>query len=275
MREYVFLLEYDYGVHPVRDVFIDNPDVVATTLDISIAQDTGWRIERVTGPEHALDELESVYFDEHRSGSSSTSSNPACDSTLEYHETLDYQVIEREPTARTVYRHENDMRYCSSLGYLALKSLGDGLVFDATQRGPYYEWRVLVPTERNIDAFGQTLREDLPEGVSLTIRRIGTPERWLETERPRSETELSFEQREAIETARRMGYYNHPREATMADIAAELDLPMTTLRYRLHRAEAWATATALGDGEPDTISSITPKGPDDLPAPTVLVDEEQ
>ena len=199
MREYVFVLEYDYGVHPVRDVFIDNPDVVATTLDISIAQDTGWRIERVTGPEHALDELESVYFDEHRSGSSSTSSNPACDSTLEYHETLDYQVIEREPTARTIYRHENDMRYCSSLGYLALKSLGDGLVFDATQRGPYYEWRVLVPIERNIDAFGQALREDLPEGVSLTIRRIGESERWLETKRPRSETELSFDRLALLE----------------------------------------------------------------------------
>ena len=258
MREYVFLLEYDYSVHPVRDVFIDHPDVVASTLDISISHDTGWRVERVTGPEHALDELESVYFDEHTDDR--TSLSPACDSTLEYHETLDYQVLEREPTARTIYRHENDMRYCSSLGYLALKSLGDGLVFDATQRGPHYKWRVLVPTERNIDAFGRTLREDLPEGVSLTIRRIGTPERWLETERPRSETELSFEQRKAIETARRMGYYDHPRETTMADIAAELDLPMTTLRYRLHRAEAWATATALDDGEPDAINSITPEG---------------
>ena len=260
MREYVFVLEYDYGVHPVRDVFIDNPDVVATTLDISIAQDTGWRIERVTGPEHALDELESVYFDEHRSGSSSISSNPACDSTLEYHETLDYQVIEREPTARTIYRHENDMRYCSSLGYLALKSLGDGLVFDATQRGSYYKWRVLVPTERNVDAFYQALQEDLPEGVSLELRRAGTPDRWHGIERPRPETELSFEQREAIEAARRMGYYNHPREATMSDIAAELDLSMTTLRYRLHRAEAWAIATALDDDELDTISSITPEG---------------
>ena len=45
MREYVFLLEYDYGVHPVRDVFIDHPDVVASTLDTSISHDTGWRVE--------------------------------------------------------------------------------------------------------------------------------------------------------------------------------------------------------------------------------------
>jgi hypothetical protein len=183
MREYVFLLEYDYGVHPVRDVFIDHPDVVASTLDISISHDTGWRVERVTGPEHALDELESVYLDEHTDDR--TSLSPACDSTLEYHETLDYQVLEREPTARTIYRHETDMSYCRSLGYLALKSLGDGLTFDATQRGSYYEWRVLVPTERDIDAFHRTLREELPAGVSLTVRRVGTPERWLHAKQPR------------------------------------------------------------------------------------------
>ena len=34
MREYVFLLEYDYGVHPVRDVFIDHPDVERACNDI-------------------------------------------------------------------------------------------------------------------------------------------------------------------------------------------------------------------------------------------------
>ena len=273
MREYVFLLEYDYGVHPVRDVFIDHPDVVAGTLDISISHDTGWRVERVTGPEQALDELESVYFDEHTDDR--TSLSPACDSTLEYHETLDYQVLEREPTARTIYRHETDMSYCRSLGYLALKSLGDGLTFDATQRGSYYEWRVLVPTERDIDAFHRTLREELPAGVSLTVRRVGTPERWLHAKQPRSETELSFEQREAIETARRMGHYNHPREASLEDIAAELDLPLTTLRYRLHRAEAWATATALGEERSDAGGPVTLEPTDELSAPVVPADEDQ
>jgi hypothetical protein len=41
MREYVFLLEYDHGVHPVRDAFIDNPEVVATALDISTSLNGG------------------------------------------------------------------------------------------------------------------------------------------------------------------------------------------------------------------------------------------
>lgn len=42
----------------------------------------------------------------------------------------------------------------------------------------------------------------------------------------------------------RLGYYKYPREATLEDIAAELELPLTTLRYRLRRAEAWAIVVA-------------------------------
>lgn len=266
MREYVFVLEYDRGVHPVRDVFIDYPEVVATALTVSITLDSGWRVERLTGPEHALDAVESIYFDEHCNDC--TYPTPACDAELKY------QVLEREPTARTLYRHVTDMSYCSSLGYLALETLGNGLVFDATQRGPYYKWRVLIPAERNIDALHRTLRNDLPEGVSLTVRRIGTPERWLHAKRPQSGTDLSFEQREAIETARRLGYYDHPRTATMEDVAAELDLPLTTLRYRLHRAEAWAAATALGtvqigDGDPITLEQT-----DAVSEPVSIVDDQ-
>ena len=248
MREYVFLLEYDRGIHPVRDVFIDHPEVVVTALDISLARDRGWRVERMTGPEHALDAVEAVYFDEQCNDC--TYPTHTCDAAAEY------QILEREPTARTIYRHVTEMSYCHAVSYLALKTLGDGLVFDATQRGPYYEWRVLVPTERNVDAFHRALREDLPEGVSLELRRAGTPEGWLHANSPQRGTELPYEQREAIETARRMGYYEHPRNASLETVAAELDLPLTTLRYRLRRAEAWATATALeGYGFDSSIGS--------------------
>lgn len=267
MREYVFLLEYDRSVHPVRDVFIDHPEVVATALTVSITLESGWRVERLTGPEHALDAVETVYVDEHCNDC--TYPTPACDTELEY------QVLEREPTARTVYRHVTDMSYCSSLGYLALETLGNGLVFDTTQRGPYYEWRVLVPAERNVDRLHRTLREDLPEGVSLTVRRIGTPERWLSAKRPRAGTDLSFEQREAIETAQRLGYYDHPRKATMEDIAVELELPLTTLRYRLRRAEAWATTTALGTVQIGPGNPTTLERTDTGSELVALVDDDQ
>jgi len=62
MREYVFLLEYERGVHPTRDALIDNPEVVVTTLDVSLSTDRGWRVERMTGPEDALETVETVFF---------------------------------------------------------------------------------------------------------------------------------------------------------------------------------------------------------------------
>lgn len=238
MREYVFLLEYERGVHPTRDAFIDNPDVVVTTLDVSLSADRGWRVERMTGPEDALDEIETVFFDEQCNDC--TYPTPDCDATAEY------EVLEREDGARTIYRHIPEMTYCHAVSYLALETFGDGLVFDATQRGPYYEWRILIPSDRNVDEFHRRLQADLPEGVSLDLRRAGTPDRWLKANRPGPESELPYEQREAIETARRMGYYEHPRTASLESVADELDVPLTTLRYRLRRAEAWAAETALG-----------------------------
>lgn len=134
---------------------------------------------------------------------------------------------------------------------------------------------MLVPAERNVDTLHQRFREDLPDGVSLTIRRIGTPERWLHAKRPQSGTDLSFEQREAIETARRLGYYDHPRKVTMEDVAAELDLPLTTLRYRLRRAEAWATATALGRVQIGADDPITLERTDAVSESVALVDDDR
>ena len=201
MREYVFLLEYERGVHPIRDVFIEHPDVVVTTLDISLARDRGWRVERMTGPEEALDTVEAVFFNEQCNDC--TYPTHTCDATAEY------QVLEREPTARTIYRHVTDMTYCHAVSYLALTTLGDGLVFDATQRGPYYKWRLLIPSGRDVGSFHRALQEDLPDGVSLELRRAGDPDRWLQTNRPRPERELPYEQREALETARDISTGTH------------------------------------------------------------------
>ena len=237
MREYVLLLEYDRGVHPIRDAFIDHPEVVVRALDISLGYDRGWRVERMTGPEDALDAVEAVYFNDQCNDC--TYPTHTCDATATY------QVLEREPTARTIYRHITEMSYCHAVSYLALKTLGEGLVFGATQRGPYYEWRILIPTERDVATFHQALREDLPEGVSLELRRVAEPEGWSSGERPQSRGDLPYEQREALETAVQMGYYEHPRATTLEDIATDLDLPLTTLGYRLRRAEAWAATTAL------------------------------
>lgn len=238
MREYAVLFTYERGVHPVRDVFIDHPELVATALAISASPDTGWRVERITGPEDALDALEAVYLDSDICNECIWP-HPACDAQVEY------EVLEHEPSARTVYHSTTEETFCYSVSALAVSTLGDGLVFDATQRGPNYEWRVLIPANRDLGAFNDALQRDLPDGVTLTVRRVGSPEQWQHTTRGHG-TDIPYEQRNALDTAIRLGYYEYPREATLEDVAAELDLPLTTLRYRLRRAETWAITIAQG-----------------------------
>jgi predicted DNA binding protein len=51
--------------------------------------------------------------------------------------------------------------------------------------------------------------------------------------------DLPHEQREALRTAVGMGYYETPKATTVADVAEALDVPRSTLQYRLQRAEAW------------------------------------
>lgn len=238
MREYIFDLEYEYGVHPIRDIFIDHPNVTATGLDVSITHEGGWRIERLSGSEDALDSVQAVFLDERCNDCTYPTSE--CDTAHQC------QILEQESTARTIYRHVSEISYCSSLGYLALRYLGNGLVFGTTIQGSSYEWRLLIPTDRNVEGFYEMLREELPEGISLSVRRAGDLKRWFDEQESGHDADLPYEQREALETAWEMGYFDHPRNTTMEEIAAELDLPTTTLRYRLRRAEAWAIKIKLG-----------------------------
>lgn len=253
MREYVLRLEYEKEVHPVMDVFIRHPDMIAKSLDISASLDGGWRIVRIAGSEKALDTLEEVYLDPDICNDCAFP-HPACDGEFEY------QVLESAPTTRTIYKYTSDVSYCHSITFLALSHFGSGLIFDAEQRGSMYRYRILVPSDSDMCGFRETLDEGLPDGVTLAVERVGEPNDW--TRPGDSITEFPFKQRQALETALQMGYYETPRQSTLEDIATHLDLPLTTLRYRLRRAEAWALEhvfanTQLRDEQKPTRNSTT------------------
>lgn len=237
MREYVLRLEYEAGVHPLMDVFIEHPEMIAHSLDVSATLDGGWRIVRVTGSTTALDALEAVYLNP-AICNDCTYPHPACDGDF------DYEVLESSQTARTIYKYASDVSYCHSVTFLALSHFGDGLIFDTVQRGRVYRYRILVPEGVDMGGFQDVLAAALPNGVTLTVEQVRESTSW--TPRSRSSPDLPFEQRQALETAQRMGYYETPRRAQLADIAAELDLPLTTLRYRLRRAEAWGIEFIMG-----------------------------
>jgi hypothetical protein len=76
--------------------------------------------------------------------------------------------------------------------------------------------------------------EGVPAGVTVTVERVG--------EQPVAPDSvvgrLSARQREAVEVALAAGYYDVPRDATCADVAATLDCATATAAEHLKKAES-------------------------------------
>lgn len=82
------------------------------------------------------------------------------------------------------------------------------------------------------DAIVRLIEEYEEAGVSPTLERLGDYEG-----EPRPLHELTDRQREVIQTAYDLGYFEVPREATTEDVAAELDVDPSTVTEHLQRAE--------------------------------------
>lgn len=82
------------------------------------------------------------------------------------------------------------------------------------------------------EAISGTLGEYEHEGVSPNLRKLGEYEG-----RKQPLDELTNRQREVLQTAFEMGYYEVPREVSTGDIAADLDLDPSTVAEHLQRAE--------------------------------------
>lgn len=231
MRELVVSLDYEPGTDPVMDVFIDHPDLVAQALDIAW---TGGlvRADRLSGPGEALAALDDVYRDP-------AVCNECAAPTDDCDADRTYEVVDDGEARRTVVTYHAHVEYCHSVPFLAGRTLPPGLLFDSRRRRDRHEWRVLMREDGDAGALFDALVAGLPDGVTASLQRLAGLERWGgPTGTP---ADLPPEQRAALETAVRLGYYDTPRGAALADIAEALDAPQSTVRYRLRRAEAWLT----------------------------------
>ena len=87
----------------------------------------------------------------------------------------------------------------------------------------------------------QTILEAVPAPVSLAIQEVGE----FDTRRETPISALSDRQREALLAAADLGYYDHPRRATHADIADRLDCAPNTVCDHLQKAEKTVMAAVL------------------------------
>ena len=246
MHEYILAAKYEQGADPLMDVFISYPELVGRALRIAGSTAGFWRVDRFVGPEEALDEVERVMTDASVC-SECLGEHPGCSIDGEY------EVVAEENGSRLIYAYTSGGSYCHSIPFMTTRTVGDGALFDARRRENVYEWRVLLPGETRGGEIFDQLQDGLPEGVELSLSQVGSPSAWPSPDF--SQMTLPYEQRQAIETAVECGYYETPREATLADVASELELPKSTLRYRLRRAEQWLTNSAFSDDRNDTINT--------------------
>lgn len=246
MREYILTAEYDWGADPLMDVFISHSNLVGRALRVAASSAGLWRVDRFVGPDDALDKVERVMTD-HSVCNECLGEHPGC--------TIDgeYEVVADERGGRFIYSYSSGGRYCHSIPFFTTQTVGNGALFDARRRGNVYEWRILLPGDTMGGEVFDRLQDGLPEGVELSLKQVGAPSAWLNADI--SQMDLPHNQRQAIEAAVECGYYETPREASLGDVADELDLPKSTLRYRLRRAERWLTNSVFSEATHDTINT--------------------
>jgi len=228
MRELSFALEFDPGVDPVMDACIDYPELRADSMGSPIRRDRFWSVERFVGPSKALDRIERVRFGTDTPRAEMTATTCEAD---RHHE-----LLERSASNLVTYTFVERLHTCNSVVALAARHLDLGHVFQTQRREECQEWRLLMRSEANVDVFYEAVDEHLRDGITLHIGRLGDVNRWdfdsLAT------VSLSQKERDTLRAAIDHGYYETPREVTVNELADRLNVPQSTVSYRLRQAEA-------------------------------------
>ena len=227
MREFTFAITYERGADPLMDEFIASPKLAADSMSVPLGSDAFCRVERFTGPRSALDAVERLRTD---AADVESVGETGLDAVGDHH------VIERDPGRRVVYSHVGDITGGTSVHALAGNYLDSGVLVETSREGDRHEWRLLLRSDHNVGLFYDALTGGLREGLSFRTGHLRDADAW--DRGPTAGTELPPEQRVAIREAFRRGYYETPRRLSLEELADELDVPRSTLSYRLRRAEA-------------------------------------
>lgn len=221
MREFAFALEFDHGVHPVADLFVE-ADVRLRLVEAAITDGRVWRLDQLTGADAAV------------SAAMERLTDGCCNECLGERTCGGGASYDRldDDAGTLLYTDRPLRRSCHSVARTVADSLGGGILARADWHDDRYRWRLLLPDEDGVGLLYDTLPARLRDGISFRFEHLRDPEGWPVG------TPLPPEQRRAVEAAVERGFYETPRETSVTELAAALDLPRSTLSYRLRRAEA-------------------------------------
>jgi len=239
LREFVFDVTYEGGVDPVADVFIEHSDLVSRAFTCTVTASTVWYLERFAGSPEALADLDTVLDD-----------LTCCEderAAERRYENWSYKVLSKDRRSRTVCAYGIDVDTNRSIPHIAAIHIDEGLLYETQRRGDRCRWRILMPQDVCVEDLYEAIRAKLPAGLDVRFDHLSHPDQWGED--TVTLADLPHEQRSVLEEAVARGYYETPREITAQELAGELDVPQSTLQYRLSRAEAWLATSFASSAE--------------------------
>lgn len=228
MRELVFALEYERGCNRVADTLGNHPDASIRSLSLHATEDRLWRVDHATGTPDALADIEDAFLN--------SDYYADCLATDDCDATQTTQVLDGTDDTLVLYSYWERTPLCSSIPHIARDHLGDGLLFDTRHESRHYTWRIIHSDESDVSAFFDELETAVGDCAQMEMLRTAATSTSMSSG-DNSATELSPKQEAALQAAVEHGYYESPRKVDVAELAEHLDVPRSTLTYRLRRAE--------------------------------------
>lgn len=228
LREFTFTLEYNPGEDEVADLFRDHPNLRASMIDINTGDRSYVRLVQLTGPPEATDHLQTMLEDREYLPRA-VGSDRCCGTSTAYR-------LECAPRQRLVYAYVDRICDCQSIHNIASAYLDRGTIFECRHHAGRERWRLLMRSDEAVGELLEHIEAACRAGVSVEVGHLGEATEWHGE--AFVDADLTGSQREAIAQAAARGYYERPREATIGELAAELDIPESTLSYRLRMAES-------------------------------------
>lgn len=170
MQELVFTVEYEHGADSIMDVFIEHPEMTAKSTTCVVTRNSMWRLDRIAGPANALSTLDDVFLDP-------TYCNE-CLNSKRCSKDHQYEMLFRDSGKRIIYTYDSNGESCPSVPHLAVKHLGDGLLFETTRQKNWYAWRILMLDDANTRELYDTIQAELPDELQLSLNRLREPMQW-------------------------------------------------------------------------------------------------
>ena len=229
MRELVFALDYEPGSNALADTLADHPDARIRSLSLHATTESLWRVDHVTGQSDALGALEDVFL--------TTDYYADCLATEECGADSRTQVLEHTGDMLVLYSYWERTPSCTSVPHIALECLGDGALFETHHEQRRYRWRVIYSGDGDVGAFLNELEHAVDDCAAMEMLRL-TDASSAPSDGYADTDGLSPEQSDALRAAIEHGYYETPRAIDLGELAEKLDIPRSTLTYRVRRAEA-------------------------------------